>query len=813
MRLKYVVLISTLLCSLTLHAVEPQIFTSGSTVIVLQEDGSLIGWGSNGNGRLLHDPNQQSYFSKPISLDIDDVETVFPTSYEYGYTIFARKKDKTFWYWGDPSSVPLPSLFQTDNTKPYIPKLMNPLPQGSIKKILTSSPSDGIYILTDDNTLWRSELLGLAVASTQVEDFSILSPEYFSSASYLAIFKTDGSISINNINGSNTECLKDDLSDVKQVFTRAGVWSQERSSPATYFSYSLILKNDGTVWGCGNDYIGIGGTSYDNEWAQVDIEDVVSLSNSITHHTLALKSDGTVWGWGANDYGQLGIGSVRPHRSSGFSGRPYTLGSPSISIEPLPQQAQIDDVVAIAAGGNFSVAIKKDNTIWTWGGYSSEVNRDIPQPIADYKIYMPEGFVGDGIEEFVSLLNIHDEIVDATCFIYYEDGTQFNFPLILPPKQRSTFSVKDKGIDFYRPFAMAIKSKKRITATLAHYAEGNIAMGANFTPTTSDEWATSQGFFSHNNKTRDYLVGLNPNHNSVDVSISLIGKSELLSDSINFTVQAESRFSIKLQDYIDENTQDQSIGALVSADKSIIVGHSHYDDNLNEGTLTIAESNGGASKGRIAEGWLSDTGVEIINLLNVNNKRSLSVYLTDEQLTPENIDTFPIIILQPHQQTSLAVSDFFPRNQALQLGFQADPDLNYGGSIVASFNHFDLSGLTGVNFSSNGYKHWEFAEGFKGDNVQEFLSIKKWDADVEVNIKVTLYYHDGKDNTEIDLVIPADEKKVTLFLHADERVRSDPSGVTYGISIDADQLVVPYFAHYDFNFGGAFALSGTGWNP
>lgn len=71
-------------------------------------------------------------------------------------------------------------------------------------------------------------------------------------------------------------------------------------------------------------------------------------------HSLALKSDGTVWSWGYNRYGQLGDGSTSdrfvPTQVKGPNGNGY-----------------LDNVIAIAAGTDHSLAIRSDGTVWSWG--------------------------------------------------------------------------------------------------------------------------------------------------------------------------------------------------------------------------------------------------------------------------------------------------------------------------------------------------------------------------------------------------------------------------------------------------------------
>jgi alpha-tubulin suppressor-like RCC1 family protein len=68
-------------------------------------------------------------------------------------------------------------------------------------------------------------------------------------------------------------------------------------------------------------------------------------------HTLALKNDGTVWTWGNNSNGQLGNGTNGPGTDSN-----------------IPVQVPgLSGMTAVAAGNNFSVALKNDGTVWTWG--------------------------------------------------------------------------------------------------------------------------------------------------------------------------------------------------------------------------------------------------------------------------------------------------------------------------------------------------------------------------------------------------------------------------------------------------------------
>jgi alpha-tubulin suppressor-like RCC1 family protein len=120
-------------------------------------------------------------------------------------------------------------------------------------------------------------------------------------------------------------------------------------------AHSLALKMDGTVraWGI-NTACQLGNSAYNTTVVGVPVVEVSGLTNVVAvagggNHSLALKSDGTVWAWGANDYGQLGNGTVSEchHSPSQVSG--------------------LTNVVAVSAGGNHSLALKSDGTVWAWG--------------------------------------------------------------------------------------------------------------------------------------------------------------------------------------------------------------------------------------------------------------------------------------------------------------------------------------------------------------------------------------------------------------------------------------------------------------
>ena len=72
-------------------------------------------------------------------------------------------------------------------------------------------------------------------------------------------------------------------------------------------------------------------------------------------HTVGLKKDGTVWCWGHNYFAELGNGT-REHSSW------------PVEVLQNSNSEILTDVVSIASVGYHTLALKKDGTVWGWGG-------------------------------------------------------------------------------------------------------------------------------------------------------------------------------------------------------------------------------------------------------------------------------------------------------------------------------------------------------------------------------------------------------------------------------------------------------------
>ena len=118
-------------------------------------------------------------------------------------------------------------------------------------------------------------------------------------------------------------------------------------------SFTVALKEDGTVWTWGSNGFGLLGIGTDSRHGGPvrvsGLADVTAVAAG-DYHIVALKDDGTVWAWGNREFGQLGDGTADNWRNA-----------------PV-QVLGLADMTAVAAGGGHTVALKEDGTVWAWGG-------------------------------------------------------------------------------------------------------------------------------------------------------------------------------------------------------------------------------------------------------------------------------------------------------------------------------------------------------------------------------------------------------------------------------------------------------------
>ena len=302
--------------------------------LVLLDDGTVWAWGNNCCGQLGDGTNDNS--AVPVQVvgvggvgyldDIIDISAGF-------YFSLALRSDGTVFAWGKNDYGQLGNGDTIDSATPIqVLDSSGMAALTGIKKISAGALHSAA--LSEDSTVlvWGANLhgeLGIGTQDTFPHPFPV---------------HTLGIDSVSVLNG----ILK----------ISAGT------------EYNLALRFDGTVlsWGANGDgQLGNDTTtsrfvpdfvfSSDGIDTLRNVEEISACPLGVLFiygHSLALLSDGTVWSFGRNDAGQLGINSTLPRRLPAQVLGQYGIG-------------YIDDVVDIETGREFSVALKSDGTVWSWG--------------------------------------------------------------------------------------------------------------------------------------------------------------------------------------------------------------------------------------------------------------------------------------------------------------------------------------------------------------------------------------------------------------------------------------------------------------
>jgi alpha-tubulin suppressor-like RCC1 family protein len=190
------------------------------------------------------------------------------------------------------------------------------------------------------------------------------------------------------------------------------------------YDFSLFLKNDGTLWGMGDESAGALGNGTYGTPSNYTTNLPVEITNGVTaisagyQDSLFIRTNGSLWGMGANSYGELGNGTVNPTdvpieivasnvtaidegwffslfvKSDGtlwgMGFNPWgNLGDGTTHTTSIPVEIT-NGVTAVAAGGDFSLFMKSDGTLWGMGdnyygelGYGTNSGTSLPVEITN----------------------------------------------------------------------------------------------------------------------------------------------------------------------------------------------------------------------------------------------------------------------------------------------------------------------------------------------------------------------------------------------------------------------------------------------
>lgn len=215
--------------------------------------------------------------------------------------------------------------------------------------------ADGSVLGWGDNTHGQSNVPASSLKVTAIA----------AGSDHSLALREDGTVAAWGDNTHGQCSVPENLSDVISIAADIGT--------------SMALKRDGSVviWGQGNRTV------------TQPPEDVLSVSSSPTH-SLAIREDGCIIGWGDNSRGQLDLPNQACRYkavAAGFAhslalrddgkvdawgdtsriegNLPYSFGSFDVGKIRVP--ATLNQVTAISAGNDHSLALREDGSVVAWG--------------------------------------------------------------------------------------------------------------------------------------------------------------------------------------------------------------------------------------------------------------------------------------------------------------------------------------------------------------------------------------------------------------------------------------------------------------
>lgn len=362
--------------------------------VALKNDGTVWSWGYNQYGQL-GDANHDTHSDTPVQVKGEDgigflTDTV---AVEAGsYICIALKNDGTVWTWGGNQHGGLGNgthgLFNWSDTPVQVIKALREVTEVAAGSYHTVALKTGGTVWTwgdndwgqlgDDNSGTDSgvpvQVVGEGGSGFLTDVTAISSDSLFSAA-----LKDDGTektvwtwgYNYNGQLGNGNHGEGADSDTPVQVVGEGGIgFLTDMVAVVAGNAHTVALKDDGeekTVWTwgangsgqLGNDthggfndtdtpvqVVGEGGIDY--------LTDVVAVAAGY-NHTMALKNDNTVWTWGENDHGQLGNDDIAIDTDTPVQ----VVGKGGIDF--------LTDIATITAGSDHNMVVKDDGTVWTWG--------------------------------------------------------------------------------------------------------------------------------------------------------------------------------------------------------------------------------------------------------------------------------------------------------------------------------------------------------------------------------------------------------------------------------------------------------------
>lgn len=277
--------------------------------LAIKSDGTLWSWGGNSNGELGNGSADYTVYSTPTQ-----VGTATDWAYvDAGYgNSAAIKQDGSLYVWG---AIYVPTGTGS-YTSAYVPTALDAA--NSYQKVEVSERRVVVAQRTD-GTIW---------SWSQDQSYA------------------------NNPFGT--------FSEPTQLFAGTS-WIDYAVSSAYTGQHALAVRGDGTLWGVGDsgdhqlalEAVGLNSANKVNSAIQIGSDSDWAKVAAVSGASFAVKQDGTLWGWGNNMYGVLGDGTAVPRID------PVQINFPATISVIESNSSDVD-------GGGVTV-VDDQGGIWQWG--------------------------------------------------------------------------------------------------------------------------------------------------------------------------------------------------------------------------------------------------------------------------------------------------------------------------------------------------------------------------------------------------------------------------------------------------------------
>lgn len=358
-------------------------------------------WGANENGRLGDGTTTDRLTPVQVLGAAGEglLTDVAQLSAGEAHTL-ALKEDGTVWGWGANWPGALGDGTTTDRLTPV--QVVGPDGDGFLTDV--AQVSGGVWhslAVKHDGTVWSwgnnyAGALGDGTTTSRLTPTQVVGPDgtgfltdivqVSAGSSYSLALREDGTVHAwgDNWAGQLGDGSTDERHTPVPVVQADGTPLPGIQQVAAQRSHGLATATDGAVWAWGDNGAGQLG---DDTTTSRDHAAPVSTGNGNgftgvervsagDSHSLALKSDGTAWAWGSNELGQLGDGTT-------------TDRATPVQVVGLDGSGVLEDLVWATTGYSSNIALTSDGTAWGWGyngygnlGDGSTTDRHTPvQPI------------------------------------------------------------------------------------------------------------------------------------------------------------------------------------------------------------------------------------------------------------------------------------------------------------------------------------------------------------------------------------------------------------------------------------------------